>query len=145
MYNGYNGDPTFRFGENNPFLEMLAVVEEDQHGQQPPVNPVVNPQQQNVMEHGAGRVKLPDFWPHAPGIWFARAELRFEVSGVTAERHKFAYTVDALRGVEFSGGPGGGAAGGQAVHAAKGEASDCSSADSHGESHQADGATWPGR
>jgi hypothetical protein len=96
MYNGYNGDLTIRFGENNPFLEMLAVVEEEHQGQQPPVLPVVNPQQQHVMVHGAGRVKLPDFWPHAPGIWFARAELRFEVSGVTGERHRFAYTVDAL-------------------------------------------------
>jgi hypothetical protein len=94
MYNGYNGDPNMRFSENNPFLELLATVDEGQPGQQLPDVPVVAPPQN--MEHGAGRVKLPDFWPHAPGIWFARAELRFEVSGVAAERHKFAYTVDAL-------------------------------------------------
>jgi hypothetical protein len=25
-----------------------------------------------------GRYKLNDFWPHAPGIWFAGVELRFE-------------------------------------------------------------------
>jgi hypothetical protein len=43
-----------------------------------------------------GRFKLPDFWPHAPGIWFARAELRFEVGGVVSERQRFAFTVDAL-------------------------------------------------
>jgi hypothetical protein len=42
------------------------------------------------------RSSYPEFWPYAPGIWFARAELRFEVSGVIAERQKFAYTVDAL-------------------------------------------------
>jgi hypothetical protein len=44
----------------------------------------------------AGRVKLPEFWSHAPGIWFARADLRIEVSHVTSERQKFAYVVDAL-------------------------------------------------
>jgi hypothetical protein len=94
MYHGYNGDPNILFSENNPFLELVATVGEGQPGKQLPEVPVAAPPPN--MEHGAGCVKLPDFWPHAPGIWFARAELRFEVSGVVAERHKFAYTVDAL-------------------------------------------------
>jgi hypothetical protein len=51
-----------------------------------------------VVEAGQpGRVKLTEFWPHAPGIWFARADLCFEVFEVTSERQKFALTIDALR------------------------------------------------
>jgi hypothetical protein len=85
----YNGDP---LSSNNPFLEMLATLPGEQ---QPPA----------AMEPGvaggadsaaAGRFRLPEFWPHAPGIWFARAELRFEVGSVSNERLKFAFTVDAL-------------------------------------------------
>jgi hypothetical protein len=60
---------------------------------QNPPPAVQNQQQQQPSEV---RVKLPDFWPHAPGIWFARAELRFETSNVSSERQRFAYTVDAL-------------------------------------------------
>jgi hypothetical protein len=82
--------------ENNPFLEMIATIDGEEEQQQPPP-----PQQgaaavQNNDNNGSGRVKLPDFWPHAPGLWFARAELRFEVRNVIHERQKFAYTVDAL-------------------------------------------------
>jgi hypothetical protein len=92
MSYGYNGDPYNGFNANNPFLAMLAAVEGEQEPQNPP--PVmVNQQQQQLAET---RVKLPDFWPHAPGIWFARAELRFETSNVASERQHFAYTVDAL-------------------------------------------------
>ncbi len=41
-------------------------------------------------------VKLPEFWLHAPQIWFARAELQFEVNSVTDERQRFAYMANAL-------------------------------------------------
>jgi hypothetical protein len=89
MYGGYNGDPNYGFSQNNPFLSMLAAVDEPQNN----VQAVAGQQQQQSVE---SRVKLPDFWPHAPGIWFARAELRFETSNVVSERQRFAYTVDAL-------------------------------------------------
>jgi hypothetical protein len=89
MYGGYSGDPYYGFSENNPFLSMLAAVDESQNN----VPAVASQQQQQSVET---RVKLPDFWPHAPGIWFARAELRFETSNVVSERQRFAYTVDAL-------------------------------------------------
>jgi hypothetical protein len=82
----YNGDPVYH---NNPFVNMLNLMDPEQ-----PVNPAPLPAE--PAGAGAGRVKLPEFWPHAPGIWFARAELRFEVSGVVSERQKFAYAVDAL-------------------------------------------------
>jgi hypothetical protein len=92
MSYGYNGDPYGELNVNNPFLAMLAAVEGEQEPQNPPPA-LVNQQQQQSVE---ARVKLPDFWPHAPGIWFARAELRFETSNVASERQRFAYTVDAL-------------------------------------------------
>ncbi len=41
-------------------------------------------------------VRLPEFWPHAPQIWFARAELQFEVHNVSDERQRFAYAANAL-------------------------------------------------
>jgi hypothetical protein len=95
MSYSYIGNPDIGyFRENNPFLSMIAAVDDEPQagGSAPPAN--VEQQQQRVLE--TGRVKLPDFWPHAPGIWFARAELRFETSGVASERQRFAYTVDAL-------------------------------------------------
>ena len=99
MARSYSGDPGFL--ANNPFLDMLAMVEDGlnqadldeagpSHGGQP------GSQQQRV-EMRAGKVKLPEFWPHSPGIWFARAELRFAVGGVTSEIEKFAYAADSLQ------------------------------------------------
>jgi hypothetical protein len=88
----FNGDPVLNFNANNPFLDVLAAIDEPAGaaGGQPEQPPAA------VAESSSGRVKLPEFWPHAPGIWFARADLRFEVSKVTSERERFAYTVDAL-------------------------------------------------
>jgi len=78
MANGFNGDLLM----NNPFLEL---VEQER----------VNMQQQ---QPGGPRFnfKLPEYWDHAPGMWFARAEFRFETAGIFAERQRFAYAVDAL-------------------------------------------------
>ena len=91
MASSYSGDPNLL--HNNPFLDMLAAVEEqiedDENQQQ-------QQQQRNSVFSSGGRVKLPEFWAHSPGIWFARAELRFMVAGVTSEMEKFAYTADAL-------------------------------------------------
>ena len=84
----YNGDPN----NNNPFLNLLEDVEQGllwQDQQQPPA-------QHAQQASRAQRVKLPDFWPHAPGIWFARAELRCGICGVTSDTEKFAFTADAL-------------------------------------------------
>ena len=90
MANRYNGDPNYN--NNNPFLNLLEDVEEGlawQDQQQAQV-------QQGQQASRAPRVKLPDFWPHAPAIWFARAELRFGICGVTSEAERFAFTADAL-------------------------------------------------
>jgi len=101
MANSYIGDPSFL--ANNPFLDMLAAVEdqitEEERQQQGPSNAGHNVQfqpQQQLNVRG-NKVKLPEFWPQAPGIWFARAELRFQVCGVTSEMEMFAYAADALQ------------------------------------------------
>lgn len=90
MANRYNGDPNYN--NNNPFLNLLEDVEEGlawQDQQQAQV-------QQGQQASRAPRVKLLDFWPHALAIWFARAELRFGICGVTSEAERFAFTADAL-------------------------------------------------
>jgi hypothetical protein len=83
----FNGDPELNINGNNPFLDMLAAIDEPAGaaGGQPEQPPAA------VAESSSGRVKLPEFWPHVPRIWFARADLRFEVSKVTSEREGFAY------------------------------------------------------
>jgi hypothetical protein len=86
---GYISDPTVNLHPTNPFLEMIAALD-DAGGQEQQV------QARPLAENIVGRFKLPDFWPHAPGIWFARANLWFEVGGVVSERQRFAFTVDAL-------------------------------------------------
>jgi hypothetical protein len=40
--------------------------------------------------------RLPDFWPHSPGMWFAGAECHFELIGVESEHQKFCCVTDAL-------------------------------------------------
>jgi hypothetical protein len=71
MSYSYNGGTDIGFSENHPFLSMLAAVDGEQEQQNVPLAPAVEQQQHPVSE--AGRVKLPDFWPHAPGQCFISA------------------------------------------------------------------------
>ena len=87
-YGGNIGDPWNNWQPNNPFLEMLAAIDGPEGA--------AGGQDGGHHHRHSGNVKLPDFWPEAPGIWFARAELRFEVSGVMSERERFAHAVNAL-------------------------------------------------
>jgi hypothetical protein len=92
MANSYNGDLAYStnpFLNNNPFLMDLDPPAPEQS-----VQPRTG--EQLTGDGGSGRFRLPEFWPHAPGIWFARAELRFEISGISSERLRFGHTVDAL-------------------------------------------------
>lgn len=43
-------------------------------------------------------LKLPDFWPDEPDIWFAQAESQFTLRNITAEATKFHYVVAVLDG-----------------------------------------------
>ena len=77
--------------QNNPFLDMLAAVGD---GEEEPQQ--ADQQQHHIQQQTAGNLRLPEFWSGAPAIWFARAELRFEVAGILTEREKFAHAVNAL-------------------------------------------------
>ena len=104
MANRYIGDPGFGLNENNPFLEMLRNVDNNIQPDPFNFNPYINefvPRQQQFQQQGRTgsqkfSFKLPEFWPHAPAMWFARAEFRFEVANIDTEREKFMFTVDAL-------------------------------------------------
>ncbi len=82
------GDPGFEILENNPFLELLEGLAPQQ--QQPGIPA------QNVFQPGRFNFKLPEYWDHAPGMWFAQAEFGFETAGILTERQRFGYAIDAL-------------------------------------------------
>ncbi len=100
MSYGNTGDPTQFFLPTNPFLALVeeghnlmdvdpdaAAAEREARNPFQQAQPAVTPR---------FNFKLPEFWPHAPAMWFARAQFRMEVAGISAERDMFAYTVDAL-------------------------------------------------
>jgi len=103
---GYIGDPDYNFGfaANNPFLDMLAAVGEDDTQSSVSTDETSlgswAPHRQRaaaIPPPAAHRnFKLPEYWPHAPELWFCRAELRFSTSGIVQEQEKFAYVADAL-------------------------------------------------
>jgi hypothetical protein len=79
------------FASTNPFLQLLAAV----GGDSAPVEQnLADLQLQEATK--PVNVKLPDFWPQANSLWFARAECRFEMMAVTSERQKFCCVADAL-------------------------------------------------
>jgi hypothetical protein len=90
---------------NNPFLydimamEGAELQEPGPSGLQVPSLPVNAAQQQSYLTSsatGTHNIKLPEFWPHAPAMWFARAECRFEMLSVVSERQRFCCVADAL-------------------------------------------------
>ena len=85
-WGSYTGEPWNNLQPNNPFLDMIAAID----------GPGDDVQQQNLPKRRPNNIKLPDFGPTAPAIWFARAELRFEVSGIMSERERFAHAVNTL-------------------------------------------------
>jgi hypothetical protein len=89
----------------NPFLRMLVAVEDEgviaENGQTQPQmqQPILDPPgggEEMMMQVTPVNLKLLEFWPHAPGLWFARAEYRFEMMAFTSERQKFCCFADAL-------------------------------------------------
>ena len=42
-------------------------------------------------------IKLSDFWPHAPQLWFSQTECRFAAHGVTSEFARYCLVVGALQ------------------------------------------------
>jgi hypothetical protein len=88
MASSYNGDP---FCATNRFVNVVNMANFLDKEQNVP-SPVPAHQQQQAA--GPGQVKLPEFLPHAPGIWFARAEFNLEVSGITSYRNMLPYVTD---------------------------------------------------
>ena len=70
----------------NPFL----IGFEDEQQLQPAADPTV----QGYVNRR--NIKLPEFWPNNPVLWFSRAEFNFEVAGVVESRQKFIYVTNAL-------------------------------------------------
>lgn len=97
-----NGDLRYNMQPTNPFLAMLAAVEDDGDEDAEQQGPPADVGQQAQMGEGQnlhprlGKVNLGEFWPQAPNAWFAAAELKFEVAGIYSEREKFAHTVGAM-------------------------------------------------
>jgi hypothetical protein len=77
---------------SNPFMAMLAALEEGSSSQP---DRAAN---ENV-EAGTGRnadIKLPEFWPQAPVLWFSRAECIFTLRHVEDEVTKYCAVVACL-------------------------------------------------
>ena len=70
----------------NPFL--IGVEDEQQ------LQPAADPTVQGYVNRR--NIKLPEFWPNNPVLWFSRAEFNFEVAGVVESRQKFIYVANAL-------------------------------------------------
>jgi hypothetical protein len=86
---------------NNPFLYDILAIDGAEVGEQPPpVNvggvPIVQQYVPPAPPASTHNIKLPEFWAHAPAMWFARAECRFEMLGVLSERQRFCCVADAL-------------------------------------------------
>ena len=41
-------------------------------------------------------VQLPPFWPERPAVWFAQAEVKFTLAGISSERIKFCHVISKL-------------------------------------------------
>ena len=82
------------FRQNNPFLDLLESLEEEP-GRDGGVPERQEPMGGRAFQRGM-KVKLPDFWAHAPAMWFARTETTFRVAQITEEDEKFAYVSNAL-------------------------------------------------
>jgi hypothetical protein len=70
----------------NPFMAMLAALDE------------AGASNAETVEAGARsqEVKLPEFWPHAPALWFSRAECMFTLKNITSETIKYCSVVASL-------------------------------------------------
>ena len=55
--------------------------------------------QQPTAIANAVSLKLPDFWPSDPELWFAQAEALFDAQNITQEKTKFGHVVHVVRDI----------------------------------------------
>jgi hypothetical protein len=60
----------------NPFLAMLAALEEQEPGGSNQPDAAANMHVEAAQARSSD-IKLPEFWPQAPVLWFSRAECIF--------------------------------------------------------------------
>jgi hypothetical protein len=78
------------FSSTNPFMAMLAALEENGSQTEPGASYNVEPG--NVKSD----IKLPEFWPHAPVLWFSRAECIFRLRHVEDQITRYCSVVACL-------------------------------------------------
>ena len=96
---GSIGDPDFALRDTNPFRAdvMAALAEDDARSTVSTYLESDSFHQQRAVPCVAPRgFKLPEYWAHAPQLWFCRAEFKFETAGVSGEHEMFAHVVEAL-------------------------------------------------
>lgn len=76
--------------QNRELLQQLELQQQAQ--QQQPLSAPVPP---SPAVHRVS-VKLPQFWPDKPALWFAQVEAQFAVSGITADDTRYSYVVAQL-------------------------------------------------
>ncbi len=99
---GYIGDPDLVLQDNNSFkVDVIAALANDDA--RSTVSTYLDSassdglcQRQAVPCAAPRGFKLPEYWPHAPQLWFCRAEFKFETAGVSGKREMFAHVVEAL-------------------------------------------------
>lgn len=50
----------------------------------------------NLYEQSAITIKLPQFWPQSPEVWFITAEAQFTLHGIKSESRKYTHLLTAL-------------------------------------------------
>jgi hypothetical protein len=79
----------YAFNRTNPFLDMLAALGEAE-------TQTTEEQSNGSITNRAQDIKLPEFWPHAPALWFSRVECLFSLKNVTEDVLKYCSVVASL-------------------------------------------------
>ena len=92
-FNNNVGNP-FNNNVGNPFYNNVENPFLLDFGDEQQLQPAVDLAVQGYVNRR--NIKLPEFWPNNPVLWFSRAEFNFEVAGVVESRQKFIYVANAL-------------------------------------------------
>jgi hypothetical protein len=79
----------YAFNRTNPFLDMLAALGEAE-------TQTSEEQNNSITTNRVQDIKLPEFLPHAPALWFSCAECLFTLKNVTDDVLKYCSVVANL-------------------------------------------------